>query len=446
MIIVPWQPLRRVAGRALVLWSLSSVTLASGLSLQDSVRQALASDPDLISRTRQSEAFEADRAAARYWPDPRLSLAAMNLPADTLDLNQEGMTQLQLGITQMLPPGDTLALQVQKQALQRHLSDSGRQLKARELQREVALLWLEAARALAAWQLTGEHLTHLQQQAQILTQRYRYAGGNSDSSPQQQDLLRAGLDIQRVQEQRLALQQQYQVARQRLNEWLTPAQQQTPLQLADQPRWQPPASAGAWLQDDPPLVAWLQQHPLLLQAQQRIGVAQTEADLIREQEKPRWSLQASYGYRADDPQGHERADFVSVGVGVELPLFNGERRERRVSASLYRREAEQARQQLVLRQLMSGWRAEWQQYRLLQQRLQMYDQQLLPQLRRQRDAVNVSYGQGRDEFGSVIRAQMEQLNGEIERLNLQRELHKTAIRLEYYAPASAAGEEYHHAE
>jgi hypothetical protein len=49
-------------------------------------------------------------------PDPKVSLGIMNLPTDTWDLDQEGMTQLKVGVSQMFPRGDSL--EIKKDQLQ----------------------------------------------------------------------------------------------------------------------------------------------------------------------------------------------------------------------------------------------------------------------------------------------------------------------------------------
>ncbi|MCA6060215.1 TolC family protein [Thalassolituus sp. ST750PaO-4] len=413
--------------------------LGLGLSLEQTREYALQSDPALRSQRQLEQAYRQDSAASRYWPNPKIALNAQNLPTDSWSFEQEPMTQIQLGISQMLPRGDSLDLQAQKQSLMAGLSRENQALRARELRREVSLLWLEAARAQAAEKLTAEHLQHLQQQAAVLNRRYRNASGlNADSGPQQQDLLRVELETQRIRERLLNLQQQYQAARQRLNEWLPPGEAMTALALEDAPRFEPAAELVNAMPDDQALAAVLMQHPLWAQTENRVASAAADIELARQEDKAQWGIQASYGYRGDDAMGNDRADFVSVGVSVDLPLFNGERNERKVAASVRRREAEQTRQQLLLRQLLSAVRNEWAQYQLQRQRLEFYDQTLLPQISRQLQAVKNSYGQDRDDFNDVIRAVMERLNGDIERLNLLRELHKTAIRLEFYAPGFSA--------
>ena len=48
-------------------------------------------------------------------------------------------------------------------------------------------------------------------------------------------------------------------------------------------------------------------------------VATQKLSLAKEQTKPMWAFEAAYGYRQDAQNGMSQADFISVGVQVDLP-------------------------------------------------------------------------------------------------------------------------------
>ena len=81
-------------------------TIQKVLSLDDAVKRALAASPNLARANARTQALAAKVPQAGALPDPRLSLNAMNVPTDTFRLDQEAMTQMQLGLTQAFPfPG-----------------------------------------------------------------------------------------------------------------------------------------------------------------------------------------------------------------------------------------------------------------------------------------------------------------------------------------------------
>ncbi|QTH73399.1 hypothetical protein [Pseudoalteromonas xiamenensis] len=62
----------------------------------------------------QSKALSAREIAAGTLPDPSINISLMNLPMDSFSFSQEAMTQAKLGVAQMLPRGDSLAIAQRK--------------------------------------------------------------------------------------------------------------------------------------------------------------------------------------------------------------------------------------------------------------------------------------------------------------------------------------------
>jgi hypothetical protein len=68
----------------------------------------------------------------------------------------------------------------------------------------------------------------------------------------------------------------------------------------------------------------------------------------------------------------------------------------------------------------------------LESRQELYDKQLLPQIREQADASLSAYTNDDGDFAEVVRAHIAQLNTEIEALAIAVERQKTIARLNYY--------------
>lgn len=80
------------------------------LTLEAAIAQAIASDPWLNGSRYREDALTSESISASTLPDPKVSLMAANFPTDSFDINQEPMTQLTVGVSQMFPRGDSLAL------------------------------------------------------------------------------------------------------------------------------------------------------------------------------------------------------------------------------------------------------------------------------------------------------------------------------------------------
>jgi hypothetical protein len=87
-------------------WSAAYAQDANLLELQDARLRALSSNPGLAEMQERYEALTHIAPQVSTLPDPVVSLNAMNFPWNSFDVNQEPMTQVQLGVSQMLPfPG-----------------------------------------------------------------------------------------------------------------------------------------------------------------------------------------------------------------------------------------------------------------------------------------------------------------------------------------------------
>src|SRR5690606_3529924 len=95
---------------------------------------------------------------------------------------------------------------------------------------------------------------------------------------------------------------------------------------ADWPSLAQPLSLGE-------IEARLKNHPRILALQKQVQAAETRVELSRQEYKPEFSVDLSYGARAGtDLDGSSRPDLFSVMLVMDLPLFH-EQRQDRVQAS-----------------------------------------------------------------------------------------------------------------
>ncbi|MDH5192028.1 MAG: transporter, partial [Gammaproteobacteria bacterium] len=88
----------------------SSLTQAGILTLEEAETIALEQDP-LVSGLQSSALALSEKAIAdATLPDPKMKVGLSSFPTDTFKREQEPMTQVQVGIQQAIPRGDTLAI------------------------------------------------------------------------------------------------------------------------------------------------------------------------------------------------------------------------------------------------------------------------------------------------------------------------------------------------
>ena len=350
-----------------------------GLTLHEAVAIALAADPWMSGSRHTQAALTDEAAAAATLPDPKMSLLAGNFPVDTFDINQEAMTQLAVGVSQAFPRGDTLAL-ARKQKLQ--LAQQHpllREDRRAKVTATVAQLWLDAYDAQESIRLIETDRVLFEHLLDAAQASYSAAAGRA----RQQDVIRAQLELTRLDDRLTALRQRRDAAQRRLSEWLgRSADHELASTLPiDSPN--SPVSAPASRQER---YEQIRHHPALLALDWRIDAGQTDVDLARQKYKPEWGLSAQYGYRDRDLMGRDRADLFSVGVTFDLPLFTADRQDRQVRAAIGHAEAIKTEKQLLIRQLTAQLETAAANLARLEQRRALYADRLLPQMAEQAEA------------------------------------------------------------
>lgn len=402
--------------------------LPKTLKLDEAITLAIDTDPWLTGSQYSQQALTDEATAAATLPDPRMSLMAGNLPVDSFDLNQEAMTQLSVGISQMFPRGDSLALaQQQKQQLaeQHPLLRLDRLAK---VSATVSQLWLEAFKAQESIRLIEQDRALFEQLVDVAEASYSSALGRA----RQQDVIRAQLELTRLEDRLTMLRQQQQAAQKRLSEWIgapatVPVTPVLPTDFLVRPLSAPtiePASEHTRYE-------WIRHHPALRALDQRINATQTGVDLAKQKNKPEWGLTAQYGYRDNDPMGRDRADLFSVGATFDLPIFTGNRQDKEVSAAVNRTEAIKTEKHLLGRKLMAELETASVQLARLDERQALYADQLLPQMAELAEASLSAYNNDDGDFAEAVRARIAELNAKIDSLAIDVDRQKTIAQINY---------------
>ncbi len=398
------------------------------LSLNEAVSYAASNDPWLSRSEFTEQSLLAQSDVAEYLPDPKITLGASNFPTDTFDFNQEPMTQLNVGISQMFPRGESrrLRAKIKEQVAdqQPHLR-ANRQAKTRLI---VTQLWLEGFRSQQSTHLINADRSLFEQMVDFAEISYSTASGMA----RQQDVIRAQLELTQLEDRLTKLQQKQALSRQALYEWL-------PVELVNKPFANKLPEIQLSLQQSlekaslqtSEIQSILLKHPALIAFDQSIKAADTEIELARQKYKPEWGLSAKYGYRGHDLMGNERADFVSLGIVFDMPIFSRSRQDSEVKAAASKAQGSRLDKELLYRQMLASFQTSLAQLEYLDERMQIYQSMLLPQMREQAQASLTAYNNDDGDFAEAIRAQIAELNAKIEYLNISVDRQKQIAQLNY---------------
>jgi len=415
------------------------------LKLSTALNLANNNDPWLKGSELSQSEIESLAVAAGQLPDPKMSVGLMGIGADTFHFNQEGMTQLAVGLSQMFPRGQSRSLSQERLNILAQQYPHQRQNRKAELAVQVSQLWLSAYQAQESIRLINKDRSLFEYLVDVAEASYVTASGNT----RQQDLIRAQLELTRLDDRLTALHQNQEQAIQQLNQFIghyggnqvtTPinfktgwGSQQTAVSL-DLPHIKLLESHeldNTNLSDNNHIYQSLSAHPAVKALQQRIEAEQVGVELARQKYKPEWGVNASYGYRANADNGMQRADMMTVGITFDLPLFSKNRQDQELKAAIASSEAIETEKDLLLRKMMASLQTNQALLERLKQRQDLYNGQLLPQMSEQAEASLTAYTNDDGDFAEVVRARIAELNARIDALKINIDIEKTTIKLNY---------------
>lgn len=413
-------------GTLIAVFGQPSLAESTPLTLERAVTLAFEADPWLDGSQQTQFALLEEAIAADSLPDPQLSLLAQNVPT-SFDVNQENMTQMAVAVSQQFPRGRSRALSRQQKETMAAMEPMRRAERRASLRAMVSHLFLDAYLARSSRLLIEDDRTLFSQLVDAAEAQYTSASGRA----RQQDLIRAQLELIRLDDRLTVLAQRQEVAQQQLTEFTAaaaymPFEPQLPDLMTDGARRLITGQATP-----PVLYAQLEKHPAVLAVDRRIESVAIGIDLARQKYRPGFGLRAQYGYRAEDTDGQSRDDMISLGLTFDLPLFRHNRQDREVSAAVAREAAVRTDRTLLVRDLVSQLDAMRAELIRLNQRRTLYQERLLPQMSQQSEASLAAYNNADGDFAEAVRARIAELDAKIDALAIDVAREQTLARINY---------------
>jgi outer membrane protein TolC len=176
--------------------------------------------------------------------------------------------------------------------------------------------------------------------------------------------------------------------------------------------------------------ALLNQHPMARIADANISVNRTQVEVAEQAYTPQFGVEVMYAYRqADDMMGDPASDLLSAYVTIDIPLFTDNRQDKKLAAAQYQVGAAQYQKDTLLTQLNAKVNALVVDRVNLTERIERYQERLLPQATARIEAVERGYQNNTAQFGDVITASTDELALNIELTRLVADLNKVNSQL-----------------
>ncbi|MGH8716323.1 MAG: TolC family protein [Burkholderiales bacterium] len=387
---------------------------AAPLTLEEAEQLALANQPLLAGQQAAISAAEKNAVAAAQLPDPRLKLGIDSLPitgSEAFSVRRDDFTQFKVGVSQEFPRAEKRRLRGAMAQLEAQRDTEELEVTRRAIKRDAALAWLEVFYPESALTLVQAQEKEMEAQFEAAKIAYRA------SRVSQADVLASQVALDLLKDREADFARQASRSRASLARWIGGDAARPLADTLPQSRFP---------QGRVTLIANVQNHPQLNYLDKQVEMSQTDVELARQAYKPDWNLEVSYGNRPAFP------DFFSVQVGIDLPVFTGKRQDPALASKLSLLDKSRTMKEDAQRVLKADAERSYADWQSSEERLQRFDDSILPQAKNRVNAALAAYQAGRGELNTVLLARRDELEIKLQRLNLAVEAQRAQLQLQYF--------------
>ena len=387
------------------------------LSLADAQRIAAGDAPQIDAQAATLRAAQQASLGAAELADPKLIVGIDNIPtdgADRFNLTREFMTMRKIGFMQDFTRAEKLKLRGDRAAAEVQKEAAILALGKLNLRRDVALAWIE--RYFAGRQLDLLKALARESELQITAADAALAGGKGQST----DPFAARLALAQLVDRTIEAERNIARADANLARWIGAA------------ATRPLDAAPVFDQLSHPyqeLTGNLETHPSLGMYAPLQAIAASEVKLADAAKRPDWTLEVAFAQR-----GPAYSNMLSVGVRIDLPIFQSRRQDPALASKValveqVRAQAEDARRAHAaeIENMLADWNA-------AKSRVQRFASALLPLAGERTGVALASYRGGKGDIAPVLEARRSEIDIRINYLQAEAELARAWAQLNFLLP------------
>ena len=376
------------------------------LTEQNAIALALANNPNLAQIKARYEAMKSIPSQVGTLPDPILTLGAMNFPTDSFDRSQEGMTQLQIGVSQAFPFPGKLSLKediAEFEAKAAYYDVAEMRLL---LTKNVSNKWWQLFYLDRAIETVDKNQALLKQFIEVAKTKYTTGKGL------QQDVLLSQLELSKLINHKIQIValKATQIIQLNILMDITP---RSPITLANKLSFNQPHL----LAEEQLYQLAIRSRPLLQKHKQLISAANSRLDLAERDYYPDFNIGVTYGDRIgqnSQPMGGDRANLFSIKLGIKIPLFASTKQSYRVKQRI----SEQFKSKYAYLDESNQVKADIARYitdyRRSEQQRSLFETGILPQARQTVQSMLVGYQVSEVDFLNLVGSQVTLFNYELQ--------------------------------
>jgi outer membrane protein TolC len=373
--------------------------------LVELIEEGLAQNKEIQSLEAKVQSFQEEVSFAGSLEDPRLGFGVLNLPTNSWEFDEEPMTQKTIFLAQKFPWFGKLSLKSQRQALMASEQQATLEAKKLELARKIAIAYYELGFVVTNYEINERLIDMVTQLLKVAETRYASGEGL------QQDVLQAQVELSRLLDEKIVLEKRRRTLRDQINELLNREQfiSVDPLMDLRYPDVELDFQALKEMKERS-----LARNPWLQLRQAKVAQSEVEINLAKKEYWPDMDFRVAYGQRDDDPTGHDRPDFFSATVTINVPLWAKSRQNKKLAAAKKSHEAATKSFRNLAESLPYQVDALTTEIKNTQKNYKLYVDALLVQSGQWARSSLAAYEVGKVEFSTMVSAHIMLLRAELQ--------------------------------
>lgn len=370
--------------------------------LKELIQEALENNPKLEAAVQRALSAEKIIPQAGALPDPQLTFSLSNLPVNSFSFDQDPMTGKVIGVMQMFPFPGKLSLATDIAEFEAAAIKYQQEEIRNQVIQMVKQTYFDLYTIDRALETTEKNKALMEQFVHVAETKYATGSGL------QQDVLRAQVEISKLEDDLIMWQQKRLSFVARLNALLnrpvdTLVDKTLPeLKLPDSPATI--FSAEQIEQNRPLLKAW----------NERIQKAETVVKLAERDIWPNFTIGASYRQRDDLADGRQLTDFFSATVSMNIPLYFNRKQKAKVAEKGLNYNATKSEYENVKINVLSQVESILAELERNRKRVELYKGGILLQAQQSLESAHAGYRVGKVDFLTLINNWMMLQNYELQ--------------------------------
>jgi outer membrane protein TolC len=375
------------------------------------VQEAIENNPKILAARERHAGLKEKIPQAGALEDPMLGLGVVSLP-NNFDFDDEAMTMKELSISQKLPFPGKRGLNEEMAAKEAEAGAAEIDAIANEVARDVKTVFYDLSHVYRGMEVTQRNKRILEELSRITQTRYALGQGI------QEDIIRIQVEISKMVDDLIMLEQQKRALSARLN-YLLNRPPHRPVGRPADIDFQPVAFSIEDLQQKA-----VERNPMLRALKQDIGARGKNIELARRDYFPDFNLKFAYGQRED------RLDMYTGMVEMNLPIFVKSKQERKVAEAYAGVRSAQARLDNAQNEISYRIADMGSMAQRLERKIELYRTGIIPQARLQIDTAMSAYMVNKADFMTLLDSRMRLYRYELDYHGALTEYGKSLATLE----------------